>query len=191
MNRRSLTLAIGLALVLVLASLAVARLDRPAAATGATAASVEHARIEPGFAAVSRPAPMFDLPQLDGRGTVALSRLHGKPVVINFWASTCTICRQESPAIARVARATRGRVDYVGVDTMDSRAAALAFVRRHGISYPIAFDPAGAAAARYGVPGLPVTFFLSPTGEKIIGVNVGALTARGLTAILRRLYGPV
>jgi cytochrome c biogenesis protein CcmG, thiol:disulfide interchange protein DsbE len=142
-----------------------------------------------GFARVSRPAPAFDLPRLDGHGTIQPGQLHGKPIIINFWSSTCTICRQESPAIARVARATRGSAYYLGIDTLDSRSAAMAFVRKYGISYPIAYDAQGVAAARYGVPGLPVTFFLSRTGKKIIGINTGVLTAHGLGSILRELYG--
>jgi hypothetical protein len=44
-------------------------------------------------------------------------------------------------------------------------------------------------AARYRLPGLPMTFFLAPSGNRIVGVNTGGLTARGLTGILRELYG--
>lgn len=148
-----------------------------------------HNGITIGFARVSRPTPAFDLPRLDGRGTIQPGQLQGKPIIINFWSSTCTICRQESPAIAQVAHATRGSAYYLGIDTLDSRSAAMAFVRKYGISYPIAYDAQGVAAARYGVPGLPVTFFLSRTGKQIIGINTGVLTAHSLGAILRTLYG--
>jgi hypothetical protein len=44
-------------------------------------------------------------------------------------------------------------------------------------------------ADQYGVPGLPVTFFLSPSATTVIGENVGALTAPKLRSILRNLYG--
>jgi hypothetical protein len=44
-------------------------------------------------------------------------------------------------------------------------------------------------AARYRLPGLPVTFFLAPSGRRILGVNVGALSVKSLTGILRELYG--
>jgi hypothetical protein len=47
----------------------------------------------------------------------------------------------------------------------------------------------GVVVARYRLPGLPVTFFLSRSGGRILGVNTGALTVRTLTAILRELYG--
>jgi hypothetical protein len=39
------------------------------------------------------------------------------------------------------------------------------------------------------VPGLPQTIFLSPGGQRIIGINLGALTGPALTSILRQLYG--
>jgi cytochrome c biogenesis protein CcmG/thiol:disulfide interchange protein DsbE len=142
-----------------------------------------------GFARVSRPAPAFSLARLGESGTVGLPQLAGKPIVLNFWSSTCTVCRQESPAIASVARGVAGRVNFLGIDTLDSATAAMAFVRRYGLTYPVAFDPAGSAANSYGVPGLPVTFFLADSGRRIIGVNVGALSARHLAGILRQLYG--
>jgi peroxiredoxin len=81
-----------------------------------------------------------------------------------------------------------GKVRFVGIDTIDDRAKAMAFVTRYKVSYPIAFDPNGTAANRYGVPGLPVTFFLSPSGKTVLGENVGALTAARLRRILHQLY---
>jgi cytochrome c biogenesis protein CcmG, thiol:disulfide interchange protein DsbE len=142
-----------------------------------------------GYAQVSRPAPAFTLPELGGGGMVRLTALAGKPVVINFWSSTCAPCQQESPAIAEVARAVGGQVAFVGVDTYDIKASAVAFVRKYHLGYPIAFDPQGSAASQYRVPALPETFFLAKSGRRVIGVNLGALTVSHLTAILQRLYG--
>lgn len=142
-----------------------------------------------GFTRVSRPAPGFTLPRLTGSGDVGVRTLAGQGIVINFWASSCSVCRQEGPAIAQVARATRGRVRFLGIDTLDSRSAAQAFARRYGLTFSLAFDDRGLAADRYGVPGLPETFFLSRDGQRVIGINLGAVTGPALTAILRQLYG--
>jgi hypothetical protein len=53
----------------------------------------------------------------------------------------------------------------------------------------MAFDARGVAAGRYGVPGLSETFFVSQGGQRIIAINLGALTGPALTSILRQLNG--
>jgi len=108
---------------------------------------------------------------------------------MNLWASYCDICRKESPAVAQVSRLAGTRVRFLGVDTLDKRAAAVRFAEQHKLSFPIAFDPNGIVADKYHVPGLPYTFFISSTGTRILGVNIGALTAKSLLNILHKLYG--
>ena len=180
---RRLAVALGGAALLVVGYLAVSQVTRsPAPGSAASVTAI-------GFSQVSRPAPAIDLPWLTGSGSVRLSQLAGRPIVLNFWSSSCEICRQESPAIAKVARAAGDHVAFLGIDTLDLRGPALAFLRHYGIYYRVADDAQGMAAARYGVPGLPVTFFLSATGKQIVGVNAGALSAPALTRILRKLYG--
>ena len=142
-----------------------------------------------GFAHVNRPAPAFDLAQLQARGNVRLSALHGRPIVINFWSSTCEVCKQETPAIVNVARRLGKRVAFLGIDTIDLRSAAIGFAAKYHVTYPLAFDPQGSVAGKYGLPGLPETFFLSSTGKRIVGINLGALTVGHLTSILHNLYG--
>ncbi len=142
-----------------------------------------------GFTTENSPAPQFELPLLDHHGDLRLSALAGRPIVLNFWASYCSVCRQESPAVAKVAAAVGSKVRFLGVDTDDEQGAALKFISKYGITYRVVSDVDGVVAARYGVPGLPVTFFISATGKRILGVNIGALTAAGLTSILHKLYG--
>ncbi len=142
-----------------------------------------------GFVRLHRPARDVSLPTLRGRGTIDLAGLAGTPVVMNFWSSTCDPCKQETPALASVATTVGGKVAFLGIDTIDARQRAIAFVTRYRVPYPIAFDPQGKAADRYGVPGLPVTVFLSPSAKTVVGENIGALTSHKLRVILRRLYG--
>lgn len=144
---------------------------------------------EVSFVRLDHPARPVSLPSLRGHGKVGLSGSSDKPIVLNFWSSTCTPCKQETPALAGVARTLGGKVRFVGIDTVDNRAKATAFVTRYKVSYPIAFDPNGTAANEYGVPGLPVTFFLSSSGKTVLGENIGALTATKLRRILHQLYG--
>ena len=142
-----------------------------------------------GFVRLDRPARDLSLPSLRGRGTIDLAGLAGTPIVMNFWSSTCGPCKQETPALASVAREVGGKVAFLGIDTIDARQRAIAFVTRYRVAYPIAFDPQGKAANRYGVLGLPVTVFLSPSAKTVVGENVGALTSHKLRVILRLLYG--
>ena len=142
-----------------------------------------------GFVNIDHPARPVSLPELRGRGTFDLSGLAGKPIVLNFWSSTCAPCKQETPAMASVAKSLGGKVTFVGIDTVDARAKAIAFITKYKVPYQIAFDPDGKTADKYGVPGLPVTFFLSPSATTVMGENIGALTAPKLRSILRNLYG--
>jgi cytochrome c biogenesis protein CcmG, thiol:disulfide interchange protein DsbE len=142
-----------------------------------------------GFVRLDRPTRVMSLPSLSGSGTISLAGLAGKPIVMNFWSSTCGPCKQETPALASVARAVSNKVTFVGIDTVDSRPQALAFLARYKVPYPVAFDPNGTVADRYGLPGLPVTFFLSPSAKTVVGENIGALTTAKLHKILHQLYG--
>jgi cytochrome c biogenesis protein CcmG/thiol:disulfide interchange protein DsbE len=181
-HRKAVAVLCAAAVLLVVVSV-VFRPSAPAAKAASPAA------VSIGFSQVNRPAPAFSLPQLDGHGTIGPGQLTGRPLVVNFWSSTCDVCQQESAALATVAHSTGGNVGFLGVDTADLRSSGQAFARHYHLPYQLAFDPNGVAAGRYAVPGLPTTYFLSRTGTRIVGVNVGALTVRTLTRILRSLYG--
>lgn len=110
-------------------------------------------------------APAFRLPRLTGGGTVSLAAYRGKAVVLNFWGSYCGPCKQEMPHLeAAYKRWGRRGVVVVGMDVVDSRRAARAFARSHGVTYPIAFDPVGDTTGPYGVLATPTTFFIDRRG---------------------------
>ena len=142
-----------------------------------------------GFTKLDRQAPAVLLPSLAGSGTVSIAKLAGKPIVVNFWASTCEVCKSETPALASVARTLKDKITFVGIDSVDRHGPATAFITKYHVPYPIGFDPQGTAATKYGVIALPVTFFLSRSGKTIMGENIGALTPGTLRTILHNLYG--
>jgi cytochrome c biogenesis protein CcmG, thiol:disulfide interchange protein DsbE len=178
---RAITVATCVAALVIVAALIWSR--------PATSVSKSAGQLSIGYAQVIRPAPAFDLPRLKGGGTVRLGAFRGRPVVINFWSSSCAPCQKESPAIAQVAQAVGDKVSFIGIDTADVRSAAIAFVKKKHITYNVAYDPQGNTAGLYHVPGLPETFFLARSGKQIVGLQLGALTAPHLTAILHKLYG--
>jgi cytochrome c biogenesis protein CcmG/thiol:disulfide interchange protein DsbE len=127
-----------------------------------------------GITMVNRQAPDFTITTFKGT-KIALKGLRGKPVVINFWASWCPPCRIEAPLLERTWRAYKDRgVVFLGVDIQDKLEDALAYIREFDITYPNGPDPNGEITINYGVSGIPVTFFVSKTGE-IIRRWVGAI----------------
>lgn len=119
-------------------------------------------------------------------GRVSLSELRGIPIVLNFWASWCTPCRQESPLLERTWKAHRGDGSLLlGLDMQDVTDDARAFVRAFGISYPIIRDQGNDVAHEYGVSAVPETFFISRQGKvvgHVIGVASPAQLRDGISA---------
>jgi cytochrome c biogenesis protein CcmG/thiol:disulfide interchange protein DsbE len=127
-----------------------------------------------GVTMVNRPAPDFTLKTFTGT-TISLKSLIGKSVVINFWASWCPPCRLEAHLLERTWRAYKNRgVVFIGVDIQDREEDALDYIREFDITYPNGPDTTGEISIDYGVSGIPVTFFVSRTGE-IIRRWVGAV----------------
>jgi cytochrome c biogenesis protein CcmG/thiol:disulfide interchange protein DsbE len=117
-------------------------------------------------------APDFELPLLNGDGTLRLSSLEGKAVVINFWASWCEPCEEEAPRLQGAWERWRERgVVVLGVDAQDFRSDARRFLKRHGITYPIVHDARGYTLGRYGWDGFPETWFVGRSGE-LVGERV-------------------
>jgi thiol-disulfide isomerase/thioredoxin len=129
---------------------------------------------------------------LDG-GSLALSSLLGKVVVLNVWASWCEPCRAESPALARVARDTASAgVSFVGVDEQDRPEPARAFAASAGTTYPQLVDVDGKLLASLRlVPssGIPSTLVLDRTGHVAARV-IGAIDATTFEALVRAVASP-
>ena len=123
---------------------------------------------------VGKPAPSFSMPLLGG-GEFKTEDHQGTPMIINFWASWCPPCRQESPGFERVWQRYREQgIQIVGVDIQDTAEDALGYVREFGLSFPNGRDTDGKITVEYGVIGLPVTFFIGADGM-VEGRWVGAL----------------
>jgi len=115
---------------------------------------------------------------------VSLSQYHGKPVIINFWASWCAPCQQETPLLASWYKQQNGHVVLLGLDENDIAADAIKFADAKGVSYPIGFDPNVTVAPAYNVDGLPQTFFLNAE-HRIVDHVLGAVTRAELAEGLR------
>jgi len=134
----------------------------------------------------------FDLPAISGGGRVRLVDFRGKPTVVNFFASWCTACDDELPGFARLSTALRGKVNFVGVDSLET-GDRLFMPRRHHITWwPLARDVGGAQGsglhdALGGGSAMPLTAFYDAQG-RLVEVNRAALPEDALRAKLRALY---
>lgn len=128
-------------------------------------------------------APDFTAPLLNGHGSVSLSSLRGKPVLLNFWASWCGPCKDEAPLLRKAFAAYGSRVHFLGVDERDAATAALAFERDNHIAYPSARDEGFHIYDDYGVTGQPESFFIDQNGVIVQHVP-GPLTRQELFDLL-------
>ena len=115
---------------------------------------------------IGSPAPSPELPRLGQRGTGSLADYRGRWVLVNFWASWCGPCRDESPALQRFQDRYGGHAFTVlGVDTRDLSGDGEAFVREFALRYPQLRDGDGGAAHDYGTTGVPESFLVGPAGR--------------------------
>jgi thiol-disulfide isomerase/thioredoxin len=118
-----------------------------------------------------------------------LGQLEGTPVVVNIWASWCGPCRDEAPHLAAAASTYGDRVQFLGVDILDSRSSARGFMREFGWTYPSVFDADGVIRDELGFLGQPNTIFYDADGE-VVFTWQGPIGPDLLTKQLDELAGP-
>ncbi len=128
--------------------------------------------------------PSIKLFRLEG-GTIDLSSLRGKPVLLNFWASWCAACRTELPILERQYRsAWLGNLHVAAVsEDRGSRETVERFVKTLELrTLPIYLDPNGYVAysdsanerkAPFALYGMPITYLIAGSGT-IVGYMPGA-----------------
>jgi thiol-disulfide isomerase/thioredoxin len=136
----------------------------------------------------------WELPRIDGSGSIRLADFAGRPLVVNFFASWCVACDAELPGFAAASEQLRGRVTFVGVNALET-GDRLYMPRRHGITWwPLARDVGGGNgsglhdALSGGLAAMPITAWYDASGH-LLHVDRGALPEPALRARLAELYG--
>jgi cytochrome c biogenesis protein CcmG/thiol:disulfide interchange protein DsbE len=119
-------------------------------------------------------APDFTLETMAG-DIITLSKLRGRPVLVNLWASWCAPCRSEMPAMEKIYQeyANKG-FTILAVNTIyqDNMADVSTFVEEHDLSFPILLDRDRTVAIQYQLQALPSSFFINRDGiiqEVVLG----------------------
>src|SRR5829696_3947268 len=112
------------------------------------------------------PAPALELPRLGGGGSASLADYRGRVVVLNFWASWCEPCRDESPLLERWhERIEKDGGAVLGVNVLDVSDDARAFAAKYGLRYPLLRDRDGRTLKDFEVAGQPWTFVIGRDGR--------------------------
>ncbi len=124
----------------------------------------------------------WNLKSRDG-ADYTLSGLHGKWVLVNFWAPWCPPCLQEMPDLNALQQQHKD-LQVIGVAVMyESRKKVMDVVNKQFISYPIVFGNEDTAGDFGGLDGLPTSFLYTPSG-KLVGHHQGILTQSDLKQVM-------
>ena len=131
-----------------------------------------------------QPAPDFSFPLFDGT-RFDLARFFAeddRPLVLNIWASWCGPCRNEIPAISRVAVANPD-VAFVGVAANDRFSDAQRFASEINASYPMGIEDRTPVAEVFPFVGLPTTYLIDRDGTVVRQIQ-GEVTEAVLQAFI-------
>ncbi len=134
-------------------------------------------------------APTFQTFRADGMPAHFPAAWAGKPLVIRFWADWCKYCEGEMKAIDVVYRRLQPRgLDVVAINAGQDRKTVVEFMQKLGVGYPALMAEDSAIARRYGVVGLPTTYFVDAKGivrAKLIGESDEAGFERAALELLK------
>ena len=151
-----------------------------------TPGEVPYPQLATNDAVVGKSIPAIEVLAESGK-QVSTSTWIGRPLVINFWYSTCEPCRREMPLLADTAKSYSGDVTFIGVNMNDSIETARQFADRYGVTYDLVFDINGNLARELGVATAPVTLFVDKTGT-IVDQVAGELDGSDLVGRLRQWF---
>jgi thiol-disulfide isomerase/thioredoxin len=109
----------------------------------------------------------------------------GKPLLVNFFSSTCVPCQTEMPALEQVHRKAGAAIVFLGLDVQDTVASGKAFVETTGVTYDMGRDPDASILQGLGGTALPTTVLLDAHG-KIVYQHLGKLDVDELDKQLRQ-----
>lgn len=147
------------------------------------------------FPIVGTPAPDFDLPTLDG-GRLRLADYAGRPVILYFWTSWCTICKHEMPLLVEYHNTSAGPVPIVSICSGRTEGAAQEIVDELEIPFLVGYDDDKVIAKQYQpqeegvarqITAFPFAVVIDADGTVIYALAGRFVTLDGLLRTLDRL----
>ena len=134
---------------------------------------------------IGNAAPNFTI--TDSQRTVALNQFHGKPMLLNFWASWCAPCVEETPSLVQLQKELGDKVTILAVSEDSDDNAYQQFVRDHKVDL-LTIRDSGRTNELYGTFKFPETFVIDGNG-KIVRKFIGAVdwTSPDIVQYLRSL----
>lgn len=123
------------------------------------------------LAAQAQPAPPFELPRLDGEGTVRLADYRGTVVLLDFWAAWCPPCRASLPAYNELRHELQAKYgndafEVLAINLDLEREDALAFLEEHyRPDYPLLRESGYETQRDYDLMGMPTAFLVDHEGR--------------------------
>jgi thiol-disulfide isomerase/thioredoxin len=130
--------------------------------------------------------PAINLPSVDTGDLTAIFP-QGRPLVINFWFSTCEPCRREMPALQDISTEFAGVVDVIGVNPNDSAEDAAKWAADMGVTFPLYTDRNADLLTEVGVGTMPTTLFVSTDGI-IVDTHAGEISDEEMRAALTKNF---
>jgi peroxiredoxin len=116
---------------------------------------------------VSKTAPGFSLPALDGR-TISLSDYAGKKVVVSYWASWCGPCKVEMPQLRdfyKLYHKAGSNFEILAISIDENRSDAEAYATAEKLPFPVLLDTNSKVADSYSVEGIPTMVVIDKSGK--------------------------
>jgi len=122
--------------------------------------------------AIGEAAPPFALATATGE-TVALERLRGKVVYVDFWASWCGPCKRSFPWMNALQKKYGAKsFEIVAVNVDRKRQDAERFLAQTPAEFTVVYDAAGTTPAAWGVKGMPSSYLVDAQG-RVVAVEQG------------------
>ena len=158
--------------------------------TSALLATFTHpaqAQLEAGIAVGSK-APAVSINDLEGKSVALASLIGSKPVLLEFWATWCSICKALLPQLEAVHNTFGDRVTLVGVNVTvnDSKTRVRRYLEEHHPPFQVLYDDKGAGVRAFDVPATSFIVVLDRTG---VVAYTGSGESQDLVAAVRKAMG--